>query len=155
MVLEIFQGTVGKQVGGLFLCAWNSWLEMASYIWPTQLGLGFLSSNESGSGDALTHWASWASKHVQPWRIVSMGSFAVIGLGGSSLNCGAPWNLQSSFQQAFSWKVWGNGRDHTGQAPISHPNHKNVPLCFLWYFKRHMEYKGHGNVFFFLSYFWK
>lgn len=55
MVLEIFQGIVGKQVGGLVPKELGilGWKWQVTYD-PTQLSLGF-TSNESVSGEALTH----------------------------------------------------------------------------------------------------
>lgn len=127
--------------------AWNTWLQVASYIWPTLLGLGISSNNESVSCEVLTQQECCASKHVQPWRIVSIWSLAmtwsekvvwIVGLLKVS--------KQSSVQQVFSWKVWVAVRGHTGPNPHPIPKSQNIPIHFLWCFKRHMEYQGHVDI---------
>lgn len=62
-------GCSGKARWNFSARGWNTWLQVGSYIWPTQLGFGFPSNDESVSGEAMTHWEFWASKHVQPWSI--------------------------------------------------------------------------------------
>lgn len=80
-------GCSGKARWTFSARTWNTWLQVESDTWRTQLGPGFLSNNESVSGEALTHWEFWASKHVQPWR-VSIWSLVLICLGGQQSE---PW----------------------------------------------------------------
>ena len=131
---------------------WNTWLQVESDTWRTQLGPGFLSNNESVSGEALTHWEFWASKHVQPWR-VSIWSLVLICLGGqqSELWC-SPKSPSRVLFSKFLWDgVWGAVRGHTCPGP--HPKSQNIPIRVFMVLQETQGVQRSWR--YFCSHFWK